>query len=150
MSVFPAIVGLLFAAACVYTVVAYPNKYGALTGRSRLYRTVVAFLLDLLLGLVLLGALVDWTPPADPALRVSLAFRFIAYTLACVFLALSLLCLAALDWLEIQVVIRRSRRDVLVKMAEEEARRRAAGLTPQGPPADEPKSADTTKTPPRE
>jgi hypothetical protein len=106
-------------------------------------------LLDLLLGLVFLGTLVDWTPPPDPALRVSLAFRFIAYTLACIFLALSLLCLAALDWLEIQVVMRRSRRDVLLNMAEEEARRRAAGLIPPPPPA-EPKTDETTKTPPLE
>ena len=130
------IVGLLAAAACAYTVLAYPNKYGALSGRSRLFRTVGLFLLDLLLGLVLLGVSLDWTPPADPALRRALAFRLLALTLACVFLALSLLCIAALDWLEIQVVMRRSRRDVLLNMAEEAARRRAAGLTP--PPPTEP------------
>ncbi len=143
------IAGLLFASACAYTVVAYPNKYGALTGRSRLFRTAGLFLLDLLLGLVLLGVSLDWTPPADPALRRALVFRLFALTLACVFLALSLLCVAALDWLEIQVVIRRSRRDVLVKMAEEEARRRAAGLIPS-PPAAEPKTDETTKTSPLE
>lgn len=124
------IVGLLFAAACLYTILAYPNKYGALTGRSRLFRTTGLFLLDLLLGLVLLGVSLDWTAPADPVLRRALVLRLLALTLACVFLALSLLCIAALDWLEIQVVLRRSRRDVLLKMAEEEARRRAAGLIP--------------------
>lgn len=130
MSAAQVVFGALFAASCTYTVVGYPGRYGALSGRSRLFRTVGLFLLNLLLGIVLIGTFVDWRPPSDPGQGRALAFRLLAYTLACVFLALSLLCVAALDWLELQVVLRRSRSDVLRKIAEDELARKAGLLPP--------------------
>lgn len=108
---------LLFAVACVYTVVGYPQRYGALSGRSRLFRSIGLFLLDLLLGLVLLGTLVDFTDADRPRVAV---VRASAYMLACVFLLFSVLCVVLLDWLETLVAYRRAQREVLYRMQEEE------------------------------
>ena len=107
----------LFGAACVYTVVGYPNKYGALSGRSRLFRTVGLFLLDLLLGLTLLGTFLDFRYGVTP--KVALG-RLMTYVLACVFLALSLVCIAVLDSLESLVVFRRTQRDLLYRDRDDE------------------------------
>ncbi len=51
MNLFRTVVALAFAAACVYTVLGYPARYGALTGRSRLFRAAGLFLFDLLISL---------------------------------------------------------------------------------------------------
>lgn len=116
MSPVQILLALLFAAACTYTVVGYPQRYGALSGRSRLFRSAGLFLLDLLLGLVLLGTLVDFRDVERP--RIAL-LRAGAYVLACVFLLFSLLCVALLDWLETLVAYRRAQRDILYRMRDE-------------------------------
>ena len=121
MNALQIILALLFAATCTYTVVGYPHRYGALSGRSRLFRTVGLFLLNLLLGLVLLITFIDYEGalPAGVSRR-ALALRYLSYVLACVFLVFSLLCIALLDWLELQVIYRRAQRDIVYKIAEDE------------------------------
>ncbi len=114
MSPVQILVALLFVVVCAYTVLGYPKGYGALSGRSRLFRTVGLFLLDLLLGLVLLGTFIEFADPLRPRLGPLRAF---AYMLACVFLALSLVCIALLDWLESLVAYRRAHRDLIYRMA---------------------------------
>ena len=111
------VLALVFAAACAYTVMGYPQRYGALSGRSRLFRSIGLFLLDLLLGLVLLGTLVDFTDPERPRMAL---LRFTAYMLACFFLFFSVICIAVLDWLESLVAYRRAHRDMLYRTAQEE------------------------------
>ena len=111
------ILALLFAASCAYTVLGYPGRYGALTGRSRLFRTVGLFLLNLLLGLVLLGTFLDFRANASD--RVA-ALRALLYGSACIFLALSLMCIALLDWLELLVAYRRAQRDIVYKIIQDE------------------------------
>ena len=117
MNAFQVILALLFAASCAYTVLGYPSRYGALSGRSRLFRTVGLFLLNLLLGLVLLYTFIDFKVGASDR---AAALRAIIYLLACIFLGLSLMCIAVLDWLESLVAYRNAQRDILYKMAREE------------------------------
>jgi hypothetical protein len=100
------VLAVLFGAACLYTVLGYPHRYGALTGRSRLFRTVGLSLLVLFLGLVLLYTFLDFE--ANTASKKIAALRQITYLAACFFLALSLLCIALLDWLEAIVFYRAS------------------------------------------
>lgn len=103
------VLGLLFLGACVYTVLGYPHKYGALTGRSRLFRSTGVVIIDLLLGLVLLYTFINFSYGATP--RVA-ALRGISYLAACLFLTFALLCIALLDWLEGIVALRRGQRDI--------------------------------------
>ncbi len=117
MNAFQIVLAVLFAASCTYTVVGYPSKYGALSGRSRLFRTVGLFLLNLLFGLVLLGTFLDFR--ANASARTA-AFREIVYWIACIFLALSLMCIALLDWLESLVAYRRAQRDIVYKIIQDE------------------------------
>jgi hypothetical protein len=70
------VLGLATLAAFVYTVLAYPHKYGALSGRSRLFRTIGVSLLDLLLTLVLMATFIDFS--VGVAKSVAL-FRMIFY-----------------------------------------------------------------------
>jgi hypothetical protein len=121
MSAGQVVLAVLFAAACIYTVVGYPHRYGALTGRSRLFRTVGITLLVLFLGLVLLYTFLDFQASV-PSRRIA-ALRQITYLAACFFLALTLLCLALLDWLEALVFYRREQRSLLHQMAREEMER---------------------------
>jgi uncharacterized membrane protein YbhN (UPF0104 family) len=118
------VLAVLFGAACLYTVLGYPHRYGALTGRSRLFRTVGLSLLVLFLGLVLLYTFLDFE--ANTASKKIAALRQITYLAACFFLALSLLCIALLDWLEAIVFYRREQRDLLRQMARDEMERIAA------------------------
>jgi hypothetical protein len=133
MNPFQIILALVFAAACVYTVLGYPARYGALTGRSRLFRTVGLFLFDLLLGLVLLGTFIDF---AYNTTRVIGNFRALSYALACLFLALALMCIAILDWLESLVAYRREQRNLLQQMAREEWERAQQGKDEAGRKSD--------------
>jgi hypothetical protein len=118
MSLAQIVLALVLAAACAYTVAGYPRRYGALSGRSRLFRTVGLFLLDLLLFLVLLGTMISFTDLERP--RVG-ALRAVAYLLACVFLLFSVICIALLDWLESLVAYRRAHREMLHRMAARDA-----------------------------
>lgn len=111
------VLALAFTFACTYTLVAYPHKYGALSGRSRLFRTIGLFLLNLLLGLVLLYTFLDFG--ANASERVA-NFREITFLLACIFLGLALICIALLDWLESLVAYRRAQRQNLYDMAADE------------------------------
>jgi len=133
VSVLQIILALLFAATCTYTVVGYPHRYGALSGRSRLFRTVGLFLLNLLLGLVLLITFIDYegAPPAGVSRR-ALAIRYLSYVLACIFLVFSLLCVALLDWLELQVIYRRAQRDIVHKIPDD----KPSVKMPPPPPGD--------------
>lgn len=117
MTVFQGVLAVGFVAACAYTVVGYPSRYGALSGRSRLFRTVGLFLFDLLLGLVLLGTFLPFGGPNKAAEAV----RLVAYLMACLFLALSLICIAVLDWLESFVVYRRAQRDLAQQILQSDA-----------------------------
>jgi hypothetical protein len=118
--------------ALVVTVLAYPNKYGALTGRSRLFRTVGICLLDLLLMLVTLETFIDFRAGVSP--RVA-PIRAIFYLASIMFLCFSILCITALDSLESFSAIRRERRTELERTlqieidkarAEQERRQNAA------------------------
>ena len=134
MSFFQVLLALGFVFACAYTVFGYPSRYGALSARSRLFRTLGLFLLNLLLGLVLLGTVL----PFDEGVSArAAALRQVAYWLACLFLALSLICVALLDWLESMAAYQRARRDILYKMAQEERERKEAeggdGQKPEPP-----------------
>lgn len=109
---------LLFASG--YTVWGYPHKYFALSGRSRLYRTVGLAALDLLLLLVLMGTFIDFK--ADVTLRVALV-RQLFYWAACLVLGLTLPLVGVLDALESYTAMRRERRAFLEQIVEEEAAR---------------------------
>ena len=127
--------GLSALGALAYTVLAYPNKYGALSGRSRLFRTVGIFLLDVLLVLVLMYTFIDFHADVTP--RVA-ALRQIFYFASCLFLCFTLICVALLDALESYSSVRRERRNYLT--ARMEAEMEEARLE-----AEEKARTDTTK-----
>lgn len=114
------ILGILLAAALGYTVIGYPHKYGALTGRSRLFRTVGLCVIDLLLVLGFFGTFADFRTGVDPRLA---QVRYLLYLLSCLTLLLTLPLIAALDALEVYSVARRERREYLNKIVEEERER---------------------------
>lgn len=128
LSVGQIFLGVLVLAASTYTVLGYPHKYGALSGRSRLFRTLGVFLLDLLLGLTLLYTFIDFAYGADK--RVAAA-RAAAYILACLFLAFALLTTALLDSLESVVAYRRERRRALEEIIRGENQHRKAASEEQ-------------------
>lgn len=103
--------GLLLLAMGV-TVVGYAKGYGALSGRSRLYRTAGMGLVDL--SLVLLLILVS----APFAGKVGL-WQKLALLAAIILLLISLVALALLDALETYVVGRRARRQALTEAVQE-------------------------------
>lgn len=119
------VLGLCLLGALTYTVLAYPNKYGALSGRSRLFRTVGLFLLDVLLALVLMYTFIDFKEGVAP--RVGL-LRLVFYAASCLFLCFALVCVSLLDALESYSSVRRERRTYLesVIQAELEAQKEAA------------------------
>ena len=112
--------GMVLAAALGYTVLGYPGKYGALTGRSRLFRTVGLCIFDLLLILLFLGAFVDFN---EGVVERVAAIRRLLYLMSCVTLTLTLPLIAALDALESYSSVRRERREFLNKLVEEERER---------------------------
>jgi hypothetical protein len=135
------VLGLITLGALVYTVLAYPNKYGALSGRSRLFRTINICLLDLLLMLVLLATFIDWkaelnTPGAS---STAVMIRFGFYVAACLFLCLALLCVAMLDALETYTVLRKERRITLERTLREQIEQaRAEAAAARGNKTDPP------------
>ena len=108
MSTLQLVLGGLFLGALIWTVVGYPRKYGALSGRSRLFRTAGMALLILLLALGFLAA-GTVVPRGD---KIG-AIRWMALLISCVLVAFSLCGVALLDSLESYVVVRRERRSAL-------------------------------------
>ena len=117
------ILGLCVLGALTYTVLAYPNKYGALSGRSRLFRTVGLFLLDVLLVLVLMYTFIDFN--AEVSARAG-ALRRIFYVASCLFLCFALVCVSLLDALESYSSVRRERRKYLQSVMEAEVEKARA------------------------
>jgi hypothetical protein len=128
--------GALLAAALLVTVVGYGRKYGALSGRSRLFRTAGMGLIDLLLvvGLILVSG------NREAALAAgtlnAFAVRQLVLLTVVVFLTLSLIGVAALDALENVTVYRRERRQAMQDMIraeiEAQAQKRADRQTGEG------------------
>lgn len=115
------VLATLFAGACLYTILGYPKQYGALSGRSRLFRTLGMFLLDLLIGLVLLYTFLDRGPGGITG-RAD-ALRSLLYLGSCIFLAFGLVCLALLDALETLSAFRRQRRQTIEEFVKDEVER---------------------------
>lgn len=111
----------LLIVSCGVTVWGYRRGYGALSGRSRLFRTTGMGLLDLLIlmGLVYITRnLAGKMPPLQ-------MLSFLAIFLG---LGVSLVCIALLDALESMVAMRRVERQVIQQVIEETARQKNAPL----------------------
>ncbi|MFM7187435.1 MAG: hypothetical protein ACKO14_06425 [Armatimonadota bacterium] len=105
---------VIFVFSVIYAVRGYPSGYGALSKRSRLYRTAALGLLILLI----IVAFVGFSLPLDGPKKL-IAFRQISILLVSVLLALSLVCAAGLDALESYSVVRRQERLANQKVAED-------------------------------
>jgi membrane protease YdiL (CAAX protease family) len=105
---------VVFVMTVIFAVRGYPSGYGALSKRSRLYRTAALGLLILLI----IVAFVGFSLPLDGPKKL-IAFRQISILLVSVMLALSLVCAAGLDALESYSVVRRQERLANHKVAEE-------------------------------
>ena len=105
---------VIFVLTVIFAVRGYPSGYGALSNRSRLYRTAALGLLILLI----IVAFVGFSLPLDGP-RKLIAFRQISILLVSVMLALSLVCAAGLDAIESYSVVRRQERLANQKVAEE-------------------------------
>jgi membrane protease YdiL (CAAX protease family) len=105
---------IVFVMAVIFAVRGYPSGYGALSKRSRLYRTAALGLLILLI----IVAFVGFSLPLDGPKKL-IAFRQLSILLVSVMLALSLVCAAGLDALESYSVVRRQERLANQKVAEE-------------------------------
>jgi hypothetical protein len=114
----------------------YPRKYGALSGRSRLYRTAGVGVLVFLLTLILVGTYTDFYAGVTRQIG---ALRAAAHLGAVLILVLSLPFIALLDALETYVTGRREKRALLEQMIREEIERAQAK-------AAEKKTAQTTQT----
>ena len=98
----------------IFAVCGYPSGYGALSKRSRLYRTAALGLLILLI----IVAYVGFSLPIDGPKKL-IAFRQLSILLVSVMLALSLVCAAGLDALESYSVVRRQERIANQQVAED-------------------------------
>jgi membrane protease YdiL (CAAX protease family) len=105
---------IVFVLAVIFAVRGYPSGYGALSKRSRLYRTAALGLLILLI----IVAFVGFSLPLDGPKKL-IAFRQLSILLVSVMLALSLVCAAGLDALESYSVVRRQERLANQQVAEE-------------------------------
>lgn len=105
---------VVFVLAVIFAVRGYPSGYGALSKRSRLYRTAALGLLILLV----IVAFVGFSLPLEGPKKL-IAFRQISILLVSVMLALSLVCAAGLDALESYSVVRRQERLANQKVAED-------------------------------
>ena len=119
MNVFAWLWGTLLAAALSYTVWGYGKKYGALSGKSRLFRTVGMILLDLLLTTVVVYFCTDWnamryrigTPSEQAAQLVALSQGL--YFATWFLVSVLILGCAGLDSLENFSIYRKQRREAL-------------------------------------
>ena len=117
MSATQVALGVMTLAALVYTVLAYPDKYGALTGRSRLFRTIGVCLLDLLFLLATMATFIDFTAGVAPRIG---PIRALFYLGSCLFLVFSLVAISLLDALESFSTIRRERKGELERILRSE------------------------------
>lgn len=125
MSLFQWVFGGLLAIALAATVWGYPHKYGALSGRSRLFRTVGVVLIDLLLITVLMYFSTDWTAmkyrvgmTSSDALKLVAASQAL-YLVTWVIIMIWSVGMGLLDALENFSVYRRQRRQALDEMIQE-------------------------------
>lgn len=105
---------VVFVMSVIFAVRGYPSGYGALSKRSRLYRTAALGLLILLI----IVAYVGFSLPIDGPKKL-IAFRQLSILLVSVMLALSLVCAAGLDALESYSVVRRQERIANQQVAED-------------------------------
>ena len=118
MNVFVWLWGTLLAAALFYTVWGYGRKYGALSGKSRLFRTVGIVLLDLLLATVVIFFATDWdamryrvgTPSQQASQLVVLSQGL--YFATWLLLSVLIVGCASLDSLENYSIYRKQRREI--------------------------------------
>ncbi|MES2463351.1 MAG: hypothetical protein V4671_22485 [Armatimonadota bacterium] len=108
------ILAALLGGSVFYTIFGYRSRYGALSGRSRLFRTFGLLLMDLLLALALMWFFIDFGRDTLGLARQGF------YLASCVVLVLALLCIALLDVLETIVAARREERDFVRKILKEE------------------------------
>jgi len=116
---------ILLGIGVVYTVWGYPRKYGALSGRSRLFRTIGLVLINLLLITLLIFASTDWNEQlyhvgsipenARRMVKISQLLYYVTWLI----LGLFLLGVAMLDGLENFTIYRRQRREALENMIAE-------------------------------
>lgn len=122
------LLAVLLGGAILYTVFGYQHRYGALSGRSRLFRTLGLVIIDLLLALTLMWFFIDFGVGKLGIARQGF------YLASCVVLVLALFCIALLDALETIVAARREESKFVRQVLQEEilqARLREGG--PSGP-----------------
>ena len=108
------ILAALLGGSVFYTIFGYSRRYGALSGRSRLFRTFGLILMDLLLALALMWFFIDFGGGTLGLARQGF------YLASCVVLVLALLCIAMLDALETIVAARREERDFVRQILKDE------------------------------
>jgi len=125
MNVFQWGFGALLAGTIAYTVWGYPRKYGALSGKSRLFRTVGIVLANLFLITVLLYFSTDWDAmryrigvPTQDSARLVRASQLL-YGVTWVMLSILLVGIAGLDSLENYTVYRKRRREAVDELIQE-------------------------------
>ena len=137
MNLFQVFFGALLAGSVGYTVWGYSRKYGALSGKSRLFRMVGLVLINLLLLTVLMYFSTDWNAmryrigiPSQTSSRLVLASQAL-YGTTWVLLSVLAVGTAGLDSLENFSIYRKKRREVLDEMIQEaissSREKRAAG-----------------------
>ena len=122
MNLFQWLFGGLLAASLAYTVWGYQRKYGALSGKSRLFRTVGLVLLNLLLVSVVTYFGTDWDAmlykigvPTEQNARIVLLSKGLYFSTWLLLSVLTLGC-AGLDSLENFSIYRKQRREALDEM----------------------------------
>jgi hypothetical protein len=103
--------GLLLALAIALLIYGYPRGYGALSPRSRLFRTAGMALLCLLMALAMVFVGRDFVG------RVG-ALQKLALLVSLYGLGISLVCIALLDALESFVAMRKAERQVIQQVIE--------------------------------
>ena len=114
------------------TIIGYPRKYGALSGRSRLFRTLGLVIINLLFILLISFCGTDFKAVPNPnegKIRAAIYLALFGV------LIISLLLLAVLDLLESLVVYRRERREAMQHMVHEVVTYHKERQNPQTPGA---------------
>lgn len=125
MNVFQWVFGALLAGTVGYTIWGYPRKYGALSGKSRLFRTLGLVLVNLLVFTVFLYFSTDWNAmqyrigvPSQDSARLVKASQLL-YGVTWVLLTILLVGVAGLDSLENFTIYRRQRREAVDEMIQD-------------------------------
>ncbi len=114
MSALQIVFATLLGGSVFYTIFGYKHRYGALSGRSRLFRTLGLIVMDLLLALALMWFFIDFGSGTLGLARQGF------YIASCIVLVLALLCIALLDALETIVAARREERDFVRQILKDE------------------------------